>query len=328
MEIDITEWTIYSVLALEARKRFIELLLRQDKEIQTIFQEIADSLADEIKGLEIAGQSGRILEVVDNKLVIHTQVLEARLKKLFDEGIKFSVEAGMYQSKEATLSLLNRAKIDWKPIERAYYRKHVIAVEEMQNRIIRGLNLSDRIWEQSQKTRRTLGTIVREAIAAGEHPYKVAELLEIYVREGAQTIVAQYPNMVERLEGNIPMDMSYESLRLARTESAAAFGAGVRTSAELNPSSKGIQWRTSNAGNVCSVCVEIANRDVGLGKGVYPLHLLPEYPAHPNCLCVLSEVVEDTDDFIDRLLEWQRNPLSQPDIERWYQNVYKQGMIA
>lgn len=325
---DTSRFSAYSALTLEARKKLIELLLQQDEEIQALLEEFVGDIADEIRRLEDEGQAGRILEVIDSKLMNDVQDLEKELRDLFDKGLKISVEAGMHQSKEATLSLLNRSKIDWKPIERVYFRKHTQAVEAMKSRTIKGLNLSDRIWGQSQKTRRTIGTIVQEAIAAGEHPYKVAEMLETYVREGARTVVSQYPNMVERLEGNIPMDMNYEALRLARTEMAAAFGEGVISSAELNPSNIGIQWRTSNAGVTCSVCEEIANRDVGLGKGVYPLHELPEYPAHPNCLCVLSEVVEDTDDFIERLIEWQKNPLSHSDIEKWYQNVYKQGMVG
>lgn len=324
---DITELNVYSYLALEARKKLIELLLQQDKEIQEIFEKVVDDLSKEIRQLEVTGQAGRIPEIIDNKLINRAQLLERELKDLFDRGINISIEAGMHQSKQATLQILDKAKIDWKPIERAYYRKHTVAVEAMETRVIKGINLSDRIWGQSQQARRTIGTIVQEAIAAGEHPYKVAEMLETYVQNGAQTVVSQYPNMVDRLEGNIPMNLSYESLRLARTEMAAAFGEGVKTSAELNPSNQGVRWSLSNAGVACGVCEDNANHDSGLGKGVYRLHELPEYPAHPNCLCTLSEVVEDMDDFVDRLIEWNANPLAHQDIEKWYQTVYKTGTM-
>ncbi|MBD8007454.1 ADP-ribosyltransferase [Bacillus norwichensis] len=150
----------------------------------------------------------------------------------------------------------------------------------------------------------------------------MAELLERYVRDGANTFVVEYPNMMERL--SLPMDLSYESLRLARTEMAAAYGEGVKEGAELNPSNIGIRWGLSNAGNACDVCKQhAANDDDGLGPGIYKVENLPDYPAHPNCLCYLSEVLEDTDAFIDRLIEWNRDPSSQPDIEQWYQQDYK-----
>lgn len=150
----------------------------------------------------------------------------------------------------------------------------------------------------------------------------MAELLERYVRDRANTFVVEYPNMMERL--SLPMDLSYESLRLARTEMAAAYGEGVKEGAELNPSNIGIRWGLSNAGNACDVCKQhAANDDDGLGPGIYKVENLPDYPAHPNCLCYLSEVLEDTDAFIDRLIEWNRDPSSQPDIEQWYQQDYK-----
>lgn len=217
--------------------------------------------------------------------------------------------------------------MDWKPIERTYFRQHTQAVEAMQTRTIKGLNLSDRIWGNSRKTSNAIGSIVHEAIAAGEHPYKVAEMLEQYVRNGANSLVAEYPNMVERLEGNIPMNLSYESLRLARTEMAAAFGEASIQGAELNPANKGIRWSLSNAGVACDKCKDIAGHDSGMGEGVYKVEDLPEYPAHPNCLCNLSEVTEEIDDLVNRLIEWNANPLAHQDIEHWYQTVYKTGEL-
>lgn len=324
---DITELSVYSALTLEARKKLIELLLQQDKEIQEIFEKVVADLAKEIRRLEATGQAGRIPEVIDNKLMNSAQLLEEELNKLFDNGIKISVEAGMHQSKQATLQILDKSKIDWKPIERVYFRKHTMAVEHMQSRVLKGLTLSDRIWGQSRVARLSMGAIVQEGLATGDHPYKIADMLQDYVRNGAQTVVSQYPNMVNRLEGNIPMNMTYESLRLARTEMATAFGEGVKNSAELNPSNQGIRWSLSNAGVACSVCEDHANHDSGLGKGVYRLHELPQYPAHPNCLCTLSEVVEEMDDFVDRLIEWNANPLAHQDIEKWYQTVYQTGKL-
>ncbi|HBZ09128.1 MAG TPA: hypothetical protein DEO65_04460 [Bacillus bacterium] len=309
-------------LSLEARKQLIELLLRQSKEIKEIYIGSVDSIADEIKKRELEGTAYQYIEMIDDHLRNEALTVEDKLIKLFDEGLKISVEAGMHQSKQATLSFLKKAHIDWKPIERAYFRANTAVVEKMKQRTIKGLNLSDRIWEKSQQVRISIGQIVQQAIAEGEHPVKVAELLERYVRDGANTFVVEYPNMMERMP--LKMDLSYESLRLARTEMAAAFGEGVKEGAELNPSNLGIQWGLSNAGNACDVCKQnAANDEDGLGPGVYKVENLPDYPAHPNCLCYLSEVLEDTDAFVDRLIEWNRDPSSQPDIEQWYQKEIK-----
>ena len=313
--------------ALQARKQLIELLLRQDKALQQIFVASADKLANEIRKIHDNGNTQQMNELLDTLLQQQADALNESLNLLLSEGMKVSVEAGMHQSKEFTLKILNKAKIDTAPIQRSFFREHTKAVDAMKSRTIKGLNLSDRIWGNSRKTSNAIDSIVRDAIASGEHPYKVAEMLEQYVRNGSGTIVADYPNMIERLGGNIPMNLSYEALRLARTEMAGAFGEAAKESATLNPGNKGIRWSLSNAGVACEVCKDIASHDEGDGPGVYSVETLPDYPAHPNCLCNLAEVVQDINDTVDRLIEWMDNPMAQQDIEHWYQTVYKMGEI-
>lgn len=312
-------------LSLEARKKLIELLLQQERNIRRIYAEAAELIAEELSGKE--EDIYEFLEKIDIFLRNEANELYRELSEELEKGINFSVQAGLHQSKETTLYLLKKADIDWRPVERVFFRTHNEAVRHMHSRTIKGLNLSDRIWGTSRKTMHTIGSIVQEAIREGKHPIEIAEMLKVYVKEGANTVAVNYPNMLERLDHSLPMDLSYEALRLARTETAAAFGHATVESAKINPGIKGIQWSISNAGVTCNVCKEIANHDSGLGKGIYEPDNLPEYPAHPNCLCNLSEVTEDIDNLIDRLIEWQKNPLSQPAIEKWYQNVYRTGMV-
>lgn len=316
------------LLALEARKKLIENLLRQEKSINKVLNDVARDVAKEIRSRYKDGDASKYLSNIDSHLKNKAEQINSKLTEEFDKGIKFSVEAGLHQSKETTLSYFKKSKIDWKPIERTFFRENIAAVEDMKSRTIKGLNLSDRIWDKSKKARDSMGMIIEDAIKEGENPLDIADMLETYVRKGANTFAVDYPNMMERLGHNLPMDLNYESLRLARTETAAAFGNAAIKGASINPGSKGIQWRISNAGVTCDICLDYSNHNSGLGKGVYTVGDLPEYPAHPNCLCVLIEVMEDTGDFVDRLTEWNKNPMSQPDIEKWYQNVYKQGGVA
>lgn len=72
------------------------------------------------------------------------------------------------------------------------------------------------------------------------------------------------------------------------------------------------------------ICDELAAYDEGLGKGVYAPGNEPPYPAHPNCLCILVPVHEQPEDFVQRLKRWKGNPGSEPNIETWYQNIYRQ----
>lgn len=315
--------SISETLTLESRKKLIELILSQDKEIREIFIEAVDDLVEKIRELERTGSTQRIEDLFAD-LKTSSEIVEERLKLLLYGGIGVAINAGLHQSKQMTHSLLNGAKIDWEPMERSYFRVYTDAVEAMKARTFKGLDLSDRIWGQGQKVRVTLGSLITEAIEAGENPVKVAEVLQKYVRDGANSLTSEYPEMMRRIE-YLPNDLSYEALRLARTEMAAAYGEGSIKSAELNPANVGIRWSVSNAGVACDVCVGNAERVTDLGIGVYKVEELPDYPAHPNCLCNLQQVVEDVVEYARRVKEWTRNPQSQPDIEHWYKSVYLAG---
>lgn len=317
--------SLWTKLSLESRRMLIELMLEQEHEVREIFTDAVDDIKKEIERRTREGTAEQYLQNIDVHLINTATDIEERLEKVIDAGLSISIEAGAHQSRQATLSVLNKANIDWEPIERNFFRSNQAAVGAMKNRTIKGLNLSDRIWEKGAKTRQTLGEIIQAAIAEGEHPTRVARMLEDYVRNGANTFAVNYPNMMKRI-GSLPMDLSYEALRLARTEMASAYGEATKRSAKLSPATEGIRWTLSNAGVSCDVCKGNADHDSGLGRGVYRVDDLPEYPAHPNCLCVLITVNIDTDDLIDRLIEWNKKPGSHPDIERWYQNVYKRGV--
>lgn len=100
---------------------------------------------------------------------------------------------------------------------------------------------------------------------------------------------------------NVRGGVSYAAMRLARTELNNAF----RTSQELRyrdePWTKGMKWNLSSSHPERDECNDYAEADdYGLGAGVYAFGHLPR--SHPNCLCHLTPVQEEEDDFIDAFL--------------------------
>jgi hypothetical protein len=128
--------------------------------------------------------------------------------------------------------------------------------------------------------------------------------------------------MMERMGTRIPQNISYEALRLARTEMTAAFGEGTVAAAKVSPSSKGIKYILSNNHPMPDICDIITSKDSGLGPGVYTLGNEPMYPFHPNCLCSVLSYHEQPEDFIARLKMWQSDPKKDPLLEKWYNNIY------
>ena len=308
---------------LSARKKLIEHILKTEKEVIDIVQEAGDYVVKELERLEREGkwmQARELLDTIIQQATDHTSNL---LERLMTSTLEIAVEAGTTLSKEITLHLVRSVGMDTKPIVRSYFQINEGAVSAMESRVIKGLNLSHRIWSNSRRINQAVGTVVRDTIYEGGHAIDVAKRVDKYVQTNARTLVSQYPNMDKRIGHMIPNDVSYEAVRLARTEMMAAYGEATKRAIEKVPSEPMLQWYLSNAGVACQDCIDNSLRDVGNGKGVYKQSQLPTYPAHPNCMCQLTPVLEDGDDLVRRLKEWQKNPAAHPDIEAWYNAQYK-----
>ena len=83
------------------------------------------------------------------------------------------------------------------------------------------------------------------------------------------------------VENAIDQKARSAAFRIAHTETARAYGMGVKTRADMDEDCTGIEWDLSSAENHCEICEDLDGQ-------VFPVDELPEYPAHPHCSCVLS----------------------------------------
>jgi len=237
-----------------------------------------------------------------------------------------AVEAGARPLNEQLLRALGEAKapLDSLKLQHGFGDINRAAVEALWSRTHKGMIVSDRIWDQSDKARSTIRSIIWDGTARGRDAVKVARDIEQYVRKGTATLARDYPNMMERMgEKRIPGDLCYEALRLARTEMSNAFREGTYAAGRTNPSYKGVRWLLSGSHPVEDVCDDYAQADLyGMGPGGYPKGEEPTTP-HPNCLCISAPIVEDTEAFVDTLIQWIDDPSSQPDLENWYNELYR-----
>jgi hypothetical protein len=320
----------YRKWALEARKKYIELRLRQDPEIRDLYIRAADRVAKELRKLAMKTPSNylryylrkRQLEELEVALRAEADRLTGSLTKAFEQYIKHAVEAGGGYSQAIVLDLFKKAGMDITGLRTMFVTVNRQAVEACWARTKKGLFLSDRIWEQGENFRNTMRDMIQEAVATGQDAVKTARMLQQYVRQGKSTLAANYPNMMERMAGWLPGDICYEALRLARTEMTAAFGEGTVSAAQVSPSYQGMKWVLSHSHPVVDMCDTLAEHDEGLGRGVYSPGDEPPYPAHPNCLCALIPIHEEPEEFVARLKRWTENPESEPELEKWYNDIY------
>jgi hypothetical protein len=146
--------------------------------------------------------------------------------------------------------------------------------------------------------------------------------------------------------------MKYNSQRIARTEMADAWGKATRNEYIDDPDVVAMRFVLSSGHTVFDICNLTASADLyGWGAGVYPLDKSPEYPLHPNCLCVLEPIFADEisgsgkfnpkggDDYLETLPEskqkailgtagleeWSAGDASWQDVAKNYSGQLKQG---
>jgi len=319
----------YQKWALAARKQYINLRLRQDKEIANLYIRSADRIVKELQQIGTTTISGQIrkkhFKELEKSLRAEAELIQKGLTEAFVDYIASAAKAGVGYTQGVVLNLFDQAGLKTSGIRKLFSRVNKQAVEAIWARTRNGLYLSDRIWEQSEKYRTIMRDLIQESVAIGQDAVTTARMIQRYVRQGAMTLARDYPNMMKRMKGRVPRDISYEALRLARTEMTAAFGEGAISASRVAPSYIGMKWVLSGSHPEPDICDMLSTYDSGLGPGVYPPGDEPPYPAHPNCLCALVPIHEEPEKFIEKLKRWTENPESEPELEQWYQNIYKLG---
>lgn len=161
------------------------------------------------------------------------------------------------------------------------FRPNVLATYEPPHLWVdpNGYQLSDRIWNTADSTRRQLDAFLSDSIAKGRSALAMAKDLDTFLQPGRSLV---------RTKAAYGTDASYDSMRLARTEIARAHAQAAEMSAAMNPFVQALQWNLSGSHPKPDIC------DDNAANGPYELGNTPTMPAHPHCLCYWTYVmVED-----------------------------------
>jgi hypothetical protein len=153
---------------------------------------------------------------------------------------------------------------DWRPRPFAAYDPPHLWVDP------NGYRLSDRIWRTSTHTRAQIDRIVTEGISQGKSAVQIANEVERFLNPTRQGVRTRRP---------YGRNLSYDAMRLSRTEIARAHGQADIMAANLNPFVEGVECVLSASHPKYDICDEYAE------GGPYPKDAAPALPAHPHCLC-------------------------------------------
>lgn len=311
---------------LEARSEFLALRLKQEPAIRQVYVDAAANVAKDIARLAPGASdlTRNHLRALEKSLTREAEgiqrALEARLGGDLSQAVGLGAKA--LQTHMTGALQVAGSGLDAARVQRAFGSVNTAAVEAIWARTKNGMKLSDRVWQTSDNARENMRSIILDGVARGRDAVKVARELEQYVKQGAATMAGDYPGMMARIGKRVPKDISYEALRLARTEMSMAFMEGTYAAGRTTPAYKGVRWLLSSSHPMPDECDSLASADLyGLGAGGYPAGDEPPLP-HPQCLCVASPLAENTQEFVERLKKWRDDPSSEPDLEKWHTDVY------
>jgi hypothetical protein len=160
-----------------------------------------------------------------------------------------------------------------------------------------GYQLSDRIWQADQRTRKAIDALTSRAIQDGIGHLKLSRMLERFLVPERAAVRTKYRGST---------DASFDAMRLARTEIARASNHAAYASAYLNPMVTGIDVaRSGNGDPNCPICPKHATIDISGQRVKEPYHIekaiIP--PFHPQDMCNTQMVTGDTKEIVALLRE-------------------------
>ncbi len=203
-------------------------------------------------------------------------------------------------------------------VRRIFAEVNERAVLALLNRTYDGVKLSDRIWQATFAVKRKIRILVEDAVVRGLPAKTLAQNVQQYLTPGKFTV--HKAEVARRL--GISKNVSYEGMRLARTEINNAYHEGCIMGSRQIPGYEGIYWRLSPQHKVPDVCDDYAafTGHGGTEPGFYRAGSEPFRP-HPQCMCYTYAGLPDPSVMADRLRGWVKDPTSDPGLERWFQGV-------
>jgi len=158
------------------------------------------------------------------------------------------------------------------------------ASENIRSRYLNNIDLSPRVYRNSDLAAGRIDRIVDRGIATSKSAREIARDVRGLIRP------------------DTPGGVSYAAKRLARTEINNAFHATQIQSAANSPFVEAMEWNLSGSHPRPDDCDDLADMNhEGLGPGIFTPTNVPPKP-HPQCLCFTTSVTVRSEKFANDLL--------------------------
>ena len=169
--------------------------------------------------------------------------------------------------------------------QRVYYQKNNDALKAFQERKDKGMNLSEKLWEQSDDYRTGLEAAISTAIEKGTSAITLSKQISKYLQD-FPLLKADYTEMFGH--ANNIHDCEYRSARLARSEINMAYRKAEQLRWSQMDFIVGYEIKTSAQHPAGDICNDLA--------GKYPKDFVWT-GWHPNCMCYKIPIMKTDEEF-------------------------------
>lgn len=307
---------------LDSRIEFVSLRLKQEEDIYKTFNWLRTNMVTVLNRID--GEIGKKdYEKIMKYLNDFTADLRIDLGRLINNSLSKIIETASnpylqmfkYLVDEANLKVVTN-KMFKQAIDKS--NNQVIAIiSNKQYKARNSMKLSGRIWKSSLYARTGITKVINHGLTNGLSARDIAKNLNKYM-----TPIARNTILKKEIGKKFPSNPHYYALRVARSEAQYAYQESMYNAGKIMPSYEGIYWVLSNRHPEYDICDIWANETKYGEKGFYPKGKEPKL-AHPQCICTQIQKLTNNDDMVDRLINWQKEPSKDKQLENWYKKYFK-----
>lgn len=166
-----------------------------------------------------------------------------------------------------------------------YFQPNTEALKAFQQRVDRGMNLSQKLWVQSQALKKEMEQTISTAIERGQSSVVLSKRISKYLSD-FPSMKADY---AERYGKAVScLDCQYASIRLARTEINMAYRKAEQTRWKQFDFILGYEVKLSKRHPAPDICDDLI--------GIYPKDFV-FLGWHPNCMCYVVPIMMSDEEY-------------------------------
>lgn len=278
-----------SAAASEARKTWLAHVGDQAKfnrELAKILQDAAKEGERAVLASVSDGVSAQVRRAQYKLAVAHLNQISAQMwgkitpliQRGIDQSADRAVDGLMTIDRLLADSLANPA------LRNSFLQATRTAVDNVRSRLLNNIQLSDKVYKTEALSNQWVQQEINRGIALNRSAKEIAQSVRKFISP------------------TTPGGVSYASMRLGRTELNNAFHTTTIRAAADQPWITGFKWNTSGSHPHHDICDDYAEQDHDdLGPGIFSKGNAPGKP-HPQCLCYVTTISVENDEFIDGLV--------------------------